>query len=127
LDKEVIPFFVDDDADWDLEHTEEYALRKAKPSERKAVAALVTQNLDALDEFKAWLESVGTRKTFFNEEQLRGRVYEALSEWRKRHDVATTGPIPMHRFAQATSTGCAAPARRWNCSASISRTARTYA
>lgn len=90
--KKVIPFFVDEDAHWAPEHTEEYALRKAKQSERKATAALVMQNLNALDDFKTWLDSIGTRKTFSNKDQLDGQIFHALTDWGKEQGVAARGP-----------------------------------
>lgn len=57
----MIPFFVDENADWDHKLMEEYSLKTAKGAERKTAAEQVSHNLEALEEFKAWLETIGTR------------------------------------------------------------------
>lgn len=90
--KQVIPFFVDKSAAWDRKLDEAYCITEAKPPDIAQVAAEVARNVAALGDFKTWLESVATHKTFFNEDQLGGRVYEALTEWGKKQGIAATGP-----------------------------------
>jgi len=92
LGKEVIPFIVDDDADWPPELTEEYAMRRAKGEQRKAVTAQVMRNLDALDDFKAWLDAHCHRKGYASPDQLATQVLHALTEWGQRRGVGQQGP-----------------------------------
>jgi formylglycine-generating enzyme required for sulfatase activity len=81
---EVIPFIVDDKAPWDAKLTEAYRIHQAKPEEIASVAAEVTRNVQALKEFKSWLDKIGTRVLFSYAKDLETEVLDALVDWGKR-------------------------------------------
>jgi formylglycine-generating enzyme required for sulfatase activity len=85
---EVIPFFVDERATWDAALYETYRIEEAAPDKIAEIATEVIRNVQALKDFKAWLDEIGTRKTFSNDDQLATEVLHALSEWAKRHGFA---------------------------------------
>ena len=88
---EVLPFFVDERAPWDARLTDAHRISDAEPAKIVAVALEVGRNIQALREFKAWLETIATRKTFTTPEQLATEVLHALGEWAARHDVRDSG------------------------------------
>jgi hypothetical protein len=54
----------------------------------------VNRNVALLKDFKAWINGSGIRATFTTPEDLRGRVVQALNDWRQRHPTdAPAGPI----------------------------------
>ncbi|HEY6347066.1 MAG TPA: SUMF1/EgtB/PvdO family nonheme iron enzyme [Bryobacteraceae bacterium] len=84
--KEILAFIVDDAADWEEESKEEYELVVAVREGRlQSVAVTVQRNVEQLRRFKDWLRQRGIRATFVNPEDLQGKVYQALREWRDRH------------------------------------------
>jgi formylglycine-generating enzyme required for sulfatase activity len=84
--KDVLAFVVDDAASWEEESKEEYDLVRAVREGRAMEAApTVQRNVEQLRRFKAWLNNRGIRATFTNPEDLRGKVYHALREWRDNH------------------------------------------
>jgi formylglycine-generating enzyme required for sulfatase activity len=93
---EVLAFVVDDSARWEPESREEYALvAAAREGRALEVAATVQRNVAQLREFKNWLNQRAIRAAFTNPEDLRGKVYAALREWRDRHpELGDTGPPP---------------------------------
>jgi Domain of unknown function (DUF4062)/NACHT domain/Sulfatase-modifying factor enzyme 1 len=86
---EVIPFLVDESARWDTALRESGRLDSAKPEEFQRVMQEVQRSIPALRDFKAWLETVGTRniKKFSNPDELANQVFHALVEWDKRNDI----------------------------------------
>ena len=94
--KEVLAFLVDPEFDWPIGQKEEHKLLVAVAQGKLAeVAAEVQARVDKLREFKAWLDSRGTRKIFTTPEDLWGKVYQALTKWRKRlRKFATPPPKP---------------------------------
>lgn len=87
---QVIPFFVDEKARWDSKLMETDRINKAKPDEIATVAVEVGRNVQALQEFKLWLETIGTRKPFSSAAQLETEVLHALGDWAKRQGLAST-------------------------------------
>jgi hypothetical protein len=84
--KEVLSFLVDDTAEWPVELREEYRLvEAARQGKATEIAAEVQEDIKLLGEFKTWLKNRGIRGTFVSREDLRGKVSEALREWRDRH------------------------------------------
>ena len=84
--KEILAFFIDENHALPEEYREEYEITKAI-REQKATPALlesVQHNVARLKEFKSWLNGLGIRKTFTTPEDLRGKVSDALREWRER-------------------------------------------
>lgn len=84
--KEVLAFLVDGKHSWPEELREEYRLvEAAREGNVVAVAAEVQERVKLLAEFKEWLRCAWIRVEFTNQEDLRGKVSEALREWRERH------------------------------------------
>lgn len=85
--KEVLAFLLDDAVkDWPAESYEEHALVLAARAGRAAQEAeRVQRSVDGLKRFKQWLNGRAIRETFRNPEDLRGKVNEALREWRARN------------------------------------------
>jgi len=94
--KEVLAFLVDPGFDWPIEQKEEYKLLAAVGQGKAVeVAADVQARVYRLREFKAWLDGIGTRNTFTTPEDLRGKVYQALTKWRERYpEFAAPPPEP---------------------------------
>jgi formylglycine-generating enzyme required for sulfatase activity len=84
---EVIPFFVDEGARWDAMAKESDRINEAPPEKIVDVAREVARNVQALNDFKAWLDQIGTRKTFSNPDQLATEVLHAVSEWGERRGL----------------------------------------
>ncbi|MDS4022682.1 MAG: SUMF1/EgtB/PvdO family nonheme iron enzyme [Candidatus Competibacter sp.] len=87
---EVIPFLVDERAPWDAKLAETNRINEAEPEKIAEVAMEVGRNVQALKEFKAWLNTIGTRVQFATSAQLETEVLHALSEWGKRQGVTHT-------------------------------------
>jgi len=81
--KRVLAFIVDEDCEWPVELRESYRASAAieDGSFTPALAAEVQRNRAQLNAFKQWL-SANLRATFRNPDDLRGKVSDALSEWR---------------------------------------------
>ena len=73
LDREVLPFLVDEKCSWPAELRESYRLEEGVPAEE------VTRNLAQLREFKEWLSGLGIRGTFTNKDDLKAGVVGALN------------------------------------------------
>ncbi|MGH8583710.1 MAG: SUMF1/EgtB/PvdO family nonheme iron enzyme [Gammaproteobacteria bacterium] len=85
---DVIPLLVDEKAPWDRRLMETDRINQAQPDEVAAVAVEVGRNVEALKNFKAWLDSFGTHKTFSDRQQLELEIFHALSDWGKAHGHA---------------------------------------
>ncbi len=95
---EVIPFLVDERASWDWTLTEGYRIREAPRDRKQEIAFEVSRNEEALEDFKAWLDNIGTRKTFANPDQLATEVLHALKEWGERRGLkGSTAPNAVVR------------------------------
>ena len=96
---EVIPFFVDERASWDAKLTETNRINEADADRIAEVADEVGRNVQALKDFKAWLDAGGMRKLFSNPDQLATEVLHALSEWGERRGFkqASRHPTPSVR------------------------------
>ncbi len=81
---EGIPFLVDEKATWEGLVKETDRINEAPTDKIAEVAAEVGRNVTALKHFKAWLDQIGTRKTFSNPDQLATEVLHALKEWGER-------------------------------------------
>ncbi|MBI4756444.1 MAG: SUMF1/EgtB/PvdO family nonheme iron enzyme [Betaproteobacteria bacterium] len=92
--KTAIPFIVSEDADWDRKLTEEYRLNQVSGAERHRLREEVNRNVEALDDFKSWLNSNGTRniKGFTTPEELCKQILHALTAWAKDHGLGNHGP-----------------------------------
>ncbi len=90
LGREVIPFLVDERAPWDAKLTETHRINEAEPEKIAEVAAKVGRNVQALKEFKAWLNGIGTRVQFATPDQLETEILHALGEWGKRQGMTDT-------------------------------------
>lgn len=90
--RKVIPFLIDDKAPWEAALYETHRINEARPNELAQIAVEVAHNVSALADFKTWLDTIGTRKTFSNKDQLGGDIYHALAEWGKEQGVAASGP-----------------------------------
>ena len=79
---------------WPLQHKEAYRATEAL-EQGKLTGKLqkeITRNVKKLGEFKAWLDSIGFRKTFTHPDSLNSLVQESLTKWKTRHQV-TTKPV----------------------------------
>jgi len=90
LGREVIPFLVDERAPWDAKLIETYRINEAEPEKIAGVAVEVGRNVQTLKEFKAWLNTIGTRVQFATPDQLETEVLHALTDWGKRQGVTQT-------------------------------------
>lgn len=86
---EVLAFVIEEKSRWPAELRESYRLELGTPAED------VTRNLSKLKEFKAWLNSEGSRGTFTDCKDLATGVLGALNDWKESHrgdnrKVATT-------------------------------------
>lgn len=90
LGREVIPFLVDERAPWDAKLTETHRINEAEPEKIAEVAVEVGRNVQALKEFKAWLNAIGTRVQFATSDRLETEVLHALTDWGKRQGVTQT-------------------------------------
>ncbi len=94
---EVLAFPLLKDAPWLETQYEEHRIVVAF-RERRATPELlaeVTQDADALAEFKKWLDVGRTRVAFTNPDDLGRKVESALRDWRERHRL----PEPKERPA----------------------------
>ena len=109
LGKEVIPFLVDERAPWDAKLTETHRINHAEPEKIAEVAVDVGRNVQALKEFKAWLNTIGTRVQFATPDQLETEILHALTEWGQRQGVAQTtasGPSVRARYLEWLRRTC---------------------
>ncbi|MCB1909051.1 MAG: DUF4062 domain-containing protein, partial [Rhodocyclaceae bacterium] len=85
---EILPFLLDDSAPWDGKLWEE-----ARFSQEADKAGEILRNVQALQDFKTWLDGIATRRLFASAEQLCTEVLHALTDWGKRqgHGDATSG------------------------------------
>ncbi len=83
LGQELLAFVVDDAVAWDFKLREEHLLGEAAKAGKGIEEAV--GNVAALAEFKEWLRSGRTRVTFTNPDDLRGKISDALNDWRSRH------------------------------------------
>jgi formylglycine-generating enzyme required for sulfatase activity len=88
---EVIPLFVDEKAPWDAKLTETHRINEAPPEKIAEIATEVGRNVASLRDFKAWLDTIGTRVLFASPEQLETEVLHALGEWAKRQGITDSG------------------------------------
>ena len=91
--KEVLAFLVADGFAWPEDQREEHrmtaALRARKaPVELAELVVEVQRSMAGLAEFKTWLNGLGCRAQFTTPEDLRGKVSDALRDWRHRRDAA---------------------------------------
>jgi formylglycine-generating enzyme required for sulfatase activity len=108
--KEVLAFLVADRQPWPEEQREEFRLTAALREGRATPGLLadVQRSLERLGDFKAWLNSRVIRVEFTTPEDLRGRVSDALRDWRDRHPQyaaaaagAAPGPSDPSRYLRA--------------------------
>jgi formylglycine-generating enzyme required for sulfatase activity len=78
---EVIPFLVDEKVSGVGLVKETDRINEAPADKIEEVLAEVGRNVLALKDFKAWLDGIGTRKTFSSPDQLCTEVLHALKEW----------------------------------------------
>jgi len=112
--KEVLAFLVDKSQPWDEKLKEEHRIAAAV-TEGKGTPDLladVQRNVQRLADFKAWINSIGIRKTFTTPEDLRGKVSDALREWKQRHAKPDTQP-PSKRVAEPLRPNFPAAYREW--------------
>lgn len=98
--KEVLAFLLDEKQPWPAESGEAHRLTAAiqNDSATEDLFREVKRNVACLKDFKAWLNSRGIRATFTTPHDLRGRVSDALQDWRRRHSGAgTSGKPPTSR------------------------------
>jgi serine phosphatase RsbU (regulator of sigma subunit) len=93
--QEVLAFILDDNFAWPEEYREEHqivvAVRDGKGTPE--LLADVQRRVARLRDFKKWLNERGIRALFTTPEDLRGKVSDALREWRARHrEFAPPGP-----------------------------------
>jgi formylglycine-generating enzyme required for sulfatase activity len=86
---EVIPFMVNPNERWDHTQTESFRFDSANPDDAKAVQEIL-RDIQSLKSFKSWLDCVATRRLFATVADVERDVYQALSEWAKRRDPATS-------------------------------------
>jgi formylglycine-generating enzyme required for sulfatase activity len=98
--QEVLAFLVDDKASWLDEQCEEHEITVAVREGRATpeLLATVQDNVARLKELKRWLSSGRVRATFVSPGDLRGKVSDALRDWRQRHRPA--GNVIEARSAQ---------------------------
>ena len=84
----ILPFLLDDSVLWDGKLCE-YARLEQEADQ----AAEIVRNVQALKDFKTWLDGIATRSQFASADQLCTEVFHALSEWGKRqgHADASSG------------------------------------
>ncbi len=84
---EVLAFVLDDQFSWHSELREEnqvvVAVREGNATPE--LLATVQRSVTRLRDFKSWLNGRGIRALFTTPEDLRGKVSDALREWRSRH------------------------------------------
>jgi hypothetical protein len=88
--KEVLAFIIADGFDWPANQREENRL-SAAVLEDKATEELfeeVKRSVAGLKGFKAWLNGRGIRTRFTTPEDLRGKVSDALRDWRSQREAA---------------------------------------
>ncbi len=85
--KEVLAFVVDKDAPWPEELREQHRIAEetAKGTATPELLVEVQSNVARLEQFKAWIDTLGNRVTFTTPDSLYGKVLAALYEWQKRH------------------------------------------
>ena len=94
---EVLAFLIDDHYDWSEDRREEYEMMTAL-REGKATGELlqtVQENVASLKKFKEWLNSRAISQRFTSPEDLRGKISDALREWRAR-----TSPVSSRKSVE---------------------------
>ncbi len=88
--KEVLAFLLADGFDWPEELREEGRMAAALRANKATVELLqdVQRSIAGLAEFKAWLNGLGFRAQFTTPEDLRGKVSDALRDWRNNREAA---------------------------------------
>ena len=83
---EVLPFLIDPEAAWPVEHRDRHRLDEAlvEGTAMPELLAAVQRDMGRLRDFKAWL-STRPRSTFTSSEDLKTKVLDALHKWRARH------------------------------------------
>jgi formylglycine-generating enzyme required for sulfatase activity len=101
--KEVLAFLVDEKHPWPDDQREEHAIVAAVRAGGATPDLLdaVQRRVAGLKEFKAWLRGRAICATFTTPEDLRGKVSEALHQWRSRN-VGVPTPKPRPRPADTT-------------------------
>ena len=107
LGKNVLAFLVDDSHPWPEDQREEHAItiavREGKATPKKLME--VQQNVNRLKDFKEWLNNRGIRAKFTTPEDLWGKVYVALNEWKQQQkriaDLSTPAITGKPDFPEA--------------------------
>ena len=91
---EVLAFVVDPEHDWDAALREENRIAAAMVAgtDTQELYDEVKRNVAELKKFKSWIGGLGIRLTFTTPEDLRGKVSDALREWKKRNRKQTVKP-----------------------------------
>jgi formylglycine-generating enzyme required for sulfatase activity len=94
--KEVLAFIVSENAQWSEQDKEEYRLVLAARENKvnQQLAENVQASMARLRDFHIWLKNHRIVAFFISPEDLRGKVSDALREWRQRHmefDQVTPG------------------------------------
>ncbi len=92
--KEVIAFLVDEKCEWPENLRDWYRVAEALKAGTVSPELLkeVQDDFAALQEFKAWLNGRGIRRTFRNPDELHSEIRGALSDWMKRQEAGTMTP-----------------------------------
>lgn len=85
--KDLLVFFLDQNAPWPTERTEAYRLTAAfnEGTFTPELPAEVQRNVENLKEFRRWLETGRTRAVFTSPDDLRAKVILALYKWLDKH------------------------------------------
>ena len=99
IGKEVLAFILEPDHKWPAELKEEYRATEAllKGQLTPDVQAEIVRNIKKLAEFKAWIDTLGFRRTFTDPASLNSDVQAQLNNWLKRHpDFHVAANSPKH-------------------------------
>jgi formylglycine-generating enzyme required for sulfatase activity len=106
---DIIPFLVDENAQWPEAKTEDYRLtvaaQQGKYDEIPKLAEEIRQNKASLSDFKQWLCDGRQRRLFSTPDGLRLEITKALNRWRSEH--------PQFQRAQAVAGFDRAAYRDW--------------
>ncbi|NOZ54792.1 MAG: SUMF1/EgtB/PvdO family nonheme iron enzyme [Gammaproteobacteria bacterium] len=85
----IIPFLVDDEADWPVEQTENYRLTAAADKGNYTILTElgleIKRNQTSLTDFRQWLSNERQRCLFSTPEGLQLEITGALNRWRREH------------------------------------------
>lgn len=89
-EKEVLAFLVDSEQPWDENLKEGFRVTSAMHDGTATPELLesVQHNITRLKEFKSWVSGLGIRLTFTTPEDLRGKISDALREWKERNSTS---------------------------------------